>query len=218
MIAEETEAKGIFVLSLPDEELARLAAGGRLDCFEELLARYRDRVYRICYRCAGNADDAEDWAQECFVRTFRQLGHFDPSLPFAPWLLRLVANTCINLAKARARHAEPCEPNFLAELAGADWEPDPLQKLVAGEEESVILGAIAGLPPALRIAVTLRVVDELSFRELSEVLGVPLQTAATRVRRALEQVRQTLMRQNHAPKSTQGRAAEERRKHRGGVK
>lgn len=147
MIAEETEAKGIFVLSLPDEELARLAAGGRLDCFEELLARYRDRVYRICYRCAGNADDAEDWAQECFVRTFRQLGHFDPSLPFAPWLLRLVANTCINLAKARARHAEPCEPNFLAELAGADWEPDPLQKLVAGEEESVVLGAIAVCRP-----------------------------------------------------------------------
>lgn len=206
------------MLGTPDEELARLAAGGRLDCFEELLTRYRDRVYRICYRCAGNADDAEDWAQECFVRAYRQMRHFNPSLPFAPWLLRLVSNSCVNLAKARARHAEPCEPNSLAERAGPNLEPDPLQKLVAGEEESIVLGAIAGLPPALRMAVTLRVVDELSFRELSEVLGVPLQTAATRVRRALEQVRQTLERQNYETPSARGCATAARRETREGLR
>jgi len=201
------------VLSTPDEELARRAADGHLGCFEELLARYRDRVYRICYRCAGNADDAEDWAQECFVRAFRQLRHFDPALPFAPWLLRLVSNSCINLAKARSRHAEPCEPNVLAERAGADPQPDPLQELLAREEADAVLQAIGALPPALRIAVTLRVVDQLSLRELSEVLGVPLQTAATRVRRALEQVRQTLDRQSssHASTSSTSASAGERR-------
>lgn len=203
------------MLGIPDEELARLAAGGRVDCFEELLARYRDRVYRICYRCAGQADDAEDWAQECFVRAYRQLRHFDPGLPFAPWLLRLVSHTCINLAKARARHAQCREPDWLDERA--DGRPDPLRQLIQGEEERAILGAIGGLPPALRMAVTLRVVDELSFRELSEVLGVPLQTAATRVRRALQQVRQTLIRQHHAPESSHQDALEKRRQRRGGI-
>jgi RNA polymerase sigma-70 factor (ECF subfamily) len=58
---------GSEVHDLPDEILARRAAEGRTDCFEEILSRYRDRVYRICYRMAGNAEDAEDWAQECFV-------------------------------------------------------------------------------------------------------------------------------------------------------
>ncbi len=201
------------MLSTPDEELARRAAGGRLDCFEELLARYRDRVYRICYRCAGNADDAEDWAQECFVRAFRQLRHFDPALPFAPWLLRLVSNSCINLAKARSQHAEPCEPNVLAERAGALPQPDPLQEMLAREEAGAVLQAIGALPPALRIAVTLRVVDQLSFRELSEVLGVPLPTAATRVRRALEQVRQALDRQSSSHASTSASAGERRPQH-----
>lgn len=203
------------MLGTPDEELARHATGGRLDCFEELLARYRDRVYRICYRYAGNADDAEDWAQECFVRAYRQLRRFDPALPFAPWLLRLVSNTCINLAKARARHAGNCGSEVLENYA--DSEPDPLQKLVAREEDGAVLRAIGSLPPALRVAVTLRVVDELSFRELSEVLGVPLQTAATRVRRALEQVRQTLVRQEYAPENRQHSATKIQSKHRGGV-
>lgn len=208
------------MLDTPDEELARLAAGGRLDAFEELLARYRDRVYRICYRCAGNTDDAEDWAQECFVRAYRQLRHFNPALPFAPWLLRLVSNTCINLAKARSRHAPSCESEVLEEQA--DSELDPLQKLVAREEDSAVLRAIGGLPPTLRIAVTLRVVDELSFRELSEVLGVPLQTAATRVRRALEQVRHSLARQNYGPEhgsqSRPNRAPEAQGRRGGGEK
>src|SRR5437870_13523605 len=92
-----------MISHLPDETLARRAAAGRLDCFEELLARYQDRVYRICYRGAGNAEDAEDWAQECFLRLYRQLGRYDPELPFAPWLLRVVTNVCIDLGRTRSR-------------------------------------------------------------------------------------------------------------------
>ena len=97
------------VLELPDEILARRAAEGKPDDFEAILSRYRDRVYRICYRMAGNAEDAEDWAQECLVRVYRQLGRYDPELPFAPWLMRVVANTCINLARARTRRQEKVE-------------------------------------------------------------------------------------------------------------
>src|SRR5687768_15809701 len=95
--------RSAIVSRLPDEDLARRAAAGHLDCFEELLSRYRDRVYRLCYRSAGNAEDAEDWAQECFLRAYRQLGRYDPAQPFAPWLLRVATNACINLATARDR-------------------------------------------------------------------------------------------------------------------
>jgi RNA polymerase sigma factor (sigma-70 family) len=179
---------------LPDELLARRAAAGRLEDFEELLRRYRNPVYRICYRSAGNAEDAEDWAQECFVRAYQKLGSYDPTLPFTPWLLRVVANTCINLAKTRTRRQGRLELGLSEEDEYVAPDADPAQAALAGHEARQVRDAIEGLPPLLRQAVVLRVLEELSFRELAEVLGVPLQTAAARVRRALIQVRERLER------------------------
>ncbi len=179
---------------LPDELLACRAAAGRLEAFEELLHRYRNRVYRICYRMAGNAEDAEDWAQECLVRVYRQLGRYDPELPFAPWLMRVVANTCINLAKSRSRRQEKLELGLDEESEAISLSPDPLQVTLSGEEGRQVRAAVRLLPPPLRQAVVLRVLEELSFRELADLLGVPLQTAASRVRRGLLQVRERLER------------------------
>ena len=179
---------------LSDELLARRAAAGYRDDFEELLHRYRNRVYRICYRMAGNAEDAEDWAQECLVRVYRQLGRYDPGLPFAPWLMRVVANTCINLARTRTRRQEKVELGLDEESEAISLAPGPLQAALSGEEGRQVRAAVRLLPPRLRQAVVLRVLEELSFRELAEVLGVPLQTAASRVRRGLLQVREQLER------------------------
>lgn len=178
---------------LPDEVLARRAAAGHRECFEELLARHRDRVYRLCYRMAGNTEDAEDWAQECFVRAYRQLGHYNPQLPFEPWLLRVTSNTCLNLIKARGRRQDRFQLGLGEEMGErASAAPDPLDAAVCAEEAQAIRAALETLPPTLRQAVVLRVLEDLSFRELAEILGVPLQTAATRVRRALVQVRERL--------------------------
>jgi RNA polymerase sigma-70 factor (ECF subfamily) len=179
---------------LPDELLACRAAAGRQEDFEELLRRYRSRVYRICYRMAGNAEDAEDWAQECLVRVYRQLGRYDPAQPFAPWLLRVVANSSINLAKTRSRRQDWVELGLDEEIPTTVPAENPAQAALAGEEGRRVRVAIAALPPPLRQAVVLRVLEDLSFRELAESLGVPLQTAASRVRRALLQVRQRLER------------------------
>ncbi|MBI3911283.1 MAG: sigma-70 family RNA polymerase sigma factor [Armatimonadetes bacterium] len=183
--------RSIALSNLPDEELARYAAAGQLNCFEELLTRYRDRVYRICYRCAGNTEDAEDWAQECFLRAYRQLSRYDASLPFTPWLLRVVSNTCVNLIKTRKRRQQWMELGLRDEVI-AMAALDPLARALASEEERRALRAVEELPPEMRVAVVLRVLEDLTFRELSEALGVPLQTAATRVRRALARVRESL--------------------------
>jgi RNA polymerase sigma-70 factor, ECF subfamily len=177
-----------------DELLAGRAAAGRREDFEELLRRYRNRVYRLCYQMAGNAEDAEDWAQECLVRVHRQLGRYDPEQPFAPWLLRVVANTCINLAKTRTRRQGRLELGLSEEDDYVAPDADPAQVALAGDEARRVRAAIEGLPPLLRQAVVLRVLEELSFRELAEVLGVPLQTAASQVRRGLMQIRERLAR------------------------
>jgi len=190
---DSTRTERVNIVScLPDELLARRAAAGSLDCFEELLARHRDRVYRICYRMAGNAEDAEDWAQECFVRVFRQLGRYNPELPFSAWLLRVVSNTCINLAKTRARRQNRLILGLAEDRQSGSVLPGPERETLVREEAQAVRAAVGALPPLLRQAVVLRVLEGLSFRELSEVLEVPLQTAATRVRRALAQVRERL--------------------------
>lgn len=177
---------------LPDELLARNVAAGRVDDFEELLRRYRHRVYRICYGMAGNAEDAEDWAQECFVRAYQQLGRYNPDLPFAPWLLKVASNTCINLAKARTNRQERLEVGLDEERKDLSPCSDPVQATLAAEEARQVWGAVASLPPTLRQAVTLRVLEGLSYREMAETLGVPLQTASSRVRRALTHIRERL--------------------------
>jgi RNA polymerase sigma-70 factor, ECF subfamily len=177
---------------LPDELVACRAAAGHQEDFEELLRRYRDRVYRICYRMAGNAEDAEDWAQESLVRVYRQLGRYDPAQAFAPWLMRVVANTSINLAKTRSRRQIRIQLGLDEASEMIAPGGDPAQTVLTGEEGRRVQAAVAVLPPPLRQAVVLRVLEELSFRELAEALGVPLQTAASRVRRALLKVRQQL--------------------------
>lgn len=181
------------MLHFTDEELARRASEGHIACFEEILSRYRNRVFRLCLRWAGNRDDAEDWAQECFVRAYRQLGRYDCNLPFAPWLLRLTTNTCINLAKARSRHATHNETSD-----EHDWpdEGAPPHALLESEDEACrVRGAVQVLPSHLRAAILLRFVEELSFREIAEVLGVPLQTVVTRCKRAVELVRRNFERE-----------------------
>jgi RNA polymerase sigma-70 factor, ECF subfamily len=179
---------------LLDELLAGRAAAGCREDFEELLRRYRNRVYRLCFQMAGNAEDAEDWAQECFVRAYQKLGSYDPALPFTPWLLRLVANACINLARTRTRRQDRLELGLDEETGYLSSDADPAQAALTGDEARRLRAAVEALPPPLRQAVVLRVLEDLSFRELAEVLGVPLQTAASRVRRALLQVRERLER------------------------
>ena len=182
------------VNDLPDEILARRAADGRTDYFEEILTRYRDRVYRICFRMAGNAEDAEDWAQECFVRAYRELKRYNPTMPFRPWLFRVTSNACINLSKTRSRRRDRLDLGIDHLSIPAGSASDPVQTTLAVEDTRAIRLALETLPLPMRQAVVLRLLEGLSFRELGEILGVPTQTAATRVRRALIRVREQLHR------------------------
>ncbi len=176
---------------MPDELLARRAVAGDLNGFEELVSRYRKRVYGICYRMAGNAEDAEDWAQECFLRIYRQLRHYEPTRPFQPWALRVAANMCLNLGRSKMRRQRKMEV-ALTEVDGTLDESDPVRFVISREQERHVRLAVETLSPLVKQAVVLRVMEDLSFRELAEVLGVPLQTAASRVRRGLDQVRTQL--------------------------
>jgi RNA polymerase sigma-70 factor, ECF subfamily len=175
-----------------DEILARRVMDGQIDAFEELLARHRERVYRLCRYMAGNAEDAEDWAQECFVRVYVQLRHYNPTRPFRPWFLRVVSNTCINLMKQRQRQGDREHLHDTQDFPTSVDAQDPLRIALQTATGKAALMAVDALSPLLKEALVLRVVEGLTFQELANVLRVPLQTAVSRVRRALEQVRQEI--------------------------
>jgi RNA polymerase sigma-70 factor (ECF subfamily) len=143
---------------------------------------------------AGNAEDAEDWAQECFVRAYRELKRYNPAMPFRPWMFRVTSNACINLAKTRSRRRDRIDLGIDHLSIPAGHESDPMQSALAMEDTRAIRSAMETLPLKMRQAVVLRLLEGLSFRELGEILGVPTQTAATRVRRALIRVRDQLNR------------------------
>jgi RNA polymerase sigma-70 factor (ECF subfamily) len=142
---------------------------------------------------SGNAEDAEDWTQECFVRVYQNLGAYSAGRPFAPWLLRVVSNTCINLGKARARRESRVQVGLATEEERASSAGDPLRGAMAMAEKQEIHEALDTLSPLVRQTLILWAQEDLTFRELGEVMGVPQPTVSARVQRALLQLRARLL-------------------------
>ncbi len=179
-------------MALPsDEMLAERAANGDCASFEVLLQRYKSSVYRICLRTAGNREDAEDWTQECFVRAYQQLGKYSGDRPFSPWFYRVITNTCINLAKKRDSQQRHVHQGALTEdLVSLADGPEACS--IKNDDIAKAQQAMQSLSPTLRTALVVWLQEQITFKELGQVLGVPLTTAATRVRRALLQLEKVL--------------------------
>ena len=169
-----------------DGRLAERAAKGDRAAFEALVTRHRQAVYRLCWSATGNAADADDAAQETFVRLFRSLPSYDPSRPFAPWLRKIAWNTSLSLYRD-ARAGVPRVPESEAPEA-PDPSPDPEEAAERKQETERVAGAMAGLPPELRTVLVLRAVEGLSYAEIAESTGVPAGTVMSRLSRAREKL------------------------------
>jgi RNA polymerase sigma-70 factor (ECF subfamily) len=180
---------------LSDEELACRCLADDPERFTELVDRYRDRVYRLAYRFAGNTEDAEDWCQEAFLRAFMMLDRYQPGRPFSPWLLRVATNHYLTQLRSRQHRLAQIQIPLVEEPS--IHEPalvvDSTEGLaMSRENHRQVLAAVHTLPPALKAPLVLRFLEGMSFREIGQQLGIPLQTAATRVRRALERTQKAL--------------------------
>ena len=177
---------GADLAEVRDERLAALAAGGDRAAFEALVTRHRRAVYRLCWSATGNHADADDAAQETFLRVFRALRSYDPSRPFGPWLRKIAWNTSLSVgrdAKAgvpRVPESEAPEP--------VDPSPGPEAAASLGEETRRVAGAMAELPAELRTVLVLRAVEGLSYAEIAESAGIPAGTVMSRLSRARERM------------------------------
>lgn len=172
-----------------DANLVDRCLKGEEKAFEELLVKYRGPVFSICMRMVKNQTDAEDLAQEVFIRTFNVLDRYNPSYPFSSWLYRITSNLCIDfIRRRRSGIVSLDEP-----VAGSEGEMsrqipadtvDPGRDVENREMMEVLEQAIAGLPEHYRIIVLLRHQEQLSYEEISDNLGIPLGTVKARIHRA----------------------------------
>ncbi len=141
----------------------------------------------------GNGATAEDVAQEAFTRAWRHAGSYDARRASATtWLLTITRNLAIDAV--RVRHGDPADPAVLAALLGAADVPGPAELAEAGTERRALIEALARLPVEQRRALVLAAIGGRTSEEVSEVEGIPLGTAKTRIRAAMHRLRIDLAR------------------------
>ena len=151
---------------------------------------YQGIAFRTAYVIARNASDAEDAAQDGFVKAWRALGRFREGAPFRPWLLQIVANEARNRRRSAGRRANLALRAATEEPSGGA-APSPEATLLSGEQRSELLAAVDELPEEQRTVVALRYFLGLSEHEVAETLAVPQGTVKSRTARALERLRES---------------------------
>jgi RNA polymerase sigma-70 factor (ECF subfamily) len=174
----------------PDETflLAR-ARQGELSAFEEVVRRYQRRVYATALRIVRSHDVADDVAQEAFVKAWRALDRFDTGRPFGPWVCRIAANLAVNHVRSPRAREEGLSDGHLETPTGA---ADPLGQVLEQEAARVLDEAVAALPVEQRAVFVLRAVEELSYDEIAEALGLQPGTVMSRLFRARERLARAL--------------------------
>ena len=176
---------------LDEAGLVERARRGDLDAWETLVRTHQGIAFRTAYLLAGNAADAEEAAQDGFVKAYRALGRFRRGAPLRPWLLRIVANEARNRRRSASRR-ERLALRAAHEDRPGDAVPSPEAALLARESHERLLAAVEALPEEHRDAVACRYLLELSEEETAAALGIRKGTVKSRLSRALARLRETL--------------------------
>jgi RNA polymerase sigma factor (sigma-70 family) len=176
---------------LDDAELIARATRGDQDAYEELVRMYQGIAFRIAYLLAGNAEEAQEAAQDAFVKAHRALARFRPGAPFRPWLLRIVANEARNRRRSAGRR-EALTLRVATGVSSADAAPSPEDALLSAERREELLAAMNRLRERDRAAIACRYFYDLSEEETAVALGCRRGTVKSRLSRALERLRMEL--------------------------
>ena len=158
--------------------------------FSELVRMHWKQVFRICLRITRNEHDAEDAAQECFLRAFAHLHQFQGKAQISTWLHSIARNCSLMfLRKRRVRQEEPLENSPLSNgdmlpLEPAYSGPDQLRRVLYAESHGRIIRSIAALPPTLRSAADLIILNELTLQEAGQILDISNASLKSRIFRA----------------------------------
>ena len=171
-----------------DSELVERARHGDQDAYAELVTRYQALAVRTAYVIAGNEPDAEEAAQEGFVKAYYALDRFRTGAPFRPWLLRIVANEAINRRKAAGRRPT-VDLSVAPDPPSDDTALSPEGAVLATERRELVLRALRGVREEDRVVIAYRYFFDLSEAEMATALGIARGTVKSRLSRALARLR-----------------------------
>ena len=163
-----------------------VAPQNETETFEELVRTHRGRVYGLCFRYCGNSGDAEDLAQEAFLRAYRGLSGFRGDASLSTWVYRITVNVCLNWVSSRKRKAEELPADLV------DPGPSPAERLGRKQVSAAVRAAVSRLPERQRMALVLRVYQELSHKEIADIMDCPVGTAKANFFFALKNLRKYL--------------------------
>lgn len=160
--------------------------------FDALYRSHYRRVFGLCLRLLNKPVQAEDATQEVFMRAYRSLDRYDANQPFAPWVLGIASNHCIDLIRRRTR-----EPMLFGDADGDATEiesaaPATLDTLVDAERDAKVRAAIAALPDKYRVPIVLAYYNESSYEEIARELGITRNHVGVLLLRAKQALRRAL--------------------------
>jgi RNA polymerase sigma-70 factor (ECF subfamily) len=178
----------------PDADLIARAAAGDHAAFHALVEKHRAMVYRVAYQFAGNHHDAEDIAQDVFIKVYRSLDRFRHDAQLTSWMYRIVMNACIDY---RRRHAPAGAAPFGEEaeqrmLNTPEEAPGPEERAYAGELGEALEAEIQRLPPGQKMVFIMRHHQGLKLGEIAEALGLAEGTVKRQLHAAVHRLRQAL--------------------------
>src|ERR671922_2887653 len=185
-----TETAPVEGRPLEEPELVRRAREGDDGAYEDLVKRYGPIAFRVAWLVTRERSEAEDAAQEAFVKAYYALPRFRPDSPFRPWLLRIVANEARN--RARSTRRRQTLAGRAAAVSTGDAAPSPETAALAVEDREVLVAALNRLPAPDREVIGYRFLVGLSEAETAEVLEVRPGTAKSRLSRAMARLREVL--------------------------
>jgi RNA polymerase sigma-70 factor (ECF subfamily) len=173
-------------LHVGDREAVEACQRGEREAFDQLMERYQRDVYRLCYRYVNNHEDANDMAQEVFIKAYRALGRFRGESSFSTWLYRIAVNTCLNFRASRRPAGEEL-PEGLAD--GAATVGEQMEK---DEKAQQVRQAVRRLPEKQRATLILKIYHDLTHQEVALILGSTVGTVKANLFHALSNLRRMM--------------------------
>ncbi len=194
------EQDNIKVSAAEDERLIRAFHEGEKYAFDHLVVKHKNRLFGLCYWLTGNYEEADDCAQDAFVKAYRALGKFRFESSFSTWLYRIAVNTCKNrVASSSFRHAGAAlriggsdSNNCGLAREITDSAPSQAKVIDRKEKSELIQAAIARLPEEQKTVVVLRDVEGLLYDEIARITGYNPGTVRSRLARARQTLKEQL--------------------------
>lgn len=175
---------------MPDDERVWIAQArrGDDDAYSAVVEAFQVPVYNLCFRMLGNRQEAEDAAQESFLRAYRNLRRYDPARPFVNWILSIASNHCIDRIRRRRLRLAPLEALPASGAQSGDPSPGPEAALIESDRQAKVRRMLDGLGSKDRAAVILFYWYDMSYEEIGETLSLSVSAVKSRLHRARKEL------------------------------